>query len=274
MDQVARTAADAGRGLRTGLGDPSAPATRSEVLGAPIDALDLPSTVRRCLELIEDGGGRQVSVNAAKVVLMARDPRLARFVRESEVVSADGQSIVWAARLLGSPVPARVAGIDLMMELLAEAERRDLSVFVLGARQEVLDEALGRIRASHPGLSVQGSHGYFTPQQGPEVARRIRDAGTDLLFVAMPSPRKEIWLDENLDELGVCFAMGVGGAVDVIAGRRARAPRWIQRLGLEWLYRLSQDPAGMWRRYLVGNLRFGALLARALLARPRQGARG
>jgi N-acetylglucosaminyldiphosphoundecaprenol N-acetyl-beta-D-mannosaminyltransferase len=241
---------------------------RVEVLGCQIDALDMPTTVDRCLQLIDEGHrpARQVSINASKIVQCAHDEGIAEFVRRSDVVSADGQAVVWAARLLGQRVPERVAGIDLMGRLLAAAADRQLSVYILGAREEVLDRALERMRELHPGLRIAGAHnGYFEPAEEAQVVRDIRKARADLLFVAMDSPRKEQWLDQHLGETGVRFAMGVGGAVDVLADERRRAPRWMQRLGIEWLFRLLQDPARMWHRYLVGNAQFTWLFVRELV---------
>lgn len=237
------------------------------VLGCRIDALDMQSTVARCIELAETGEGtRQVSVNAAKLVSCADDERLAEFIRTSDVVSADGQSVVWAARLLRRPLPERVAGIDLMHRLLAEAETRGLSVYLLGATEPILERAGARLRELHPRLDLAGSHhGYFSREEEPEVASAIRRSSPDLLFVAMGSPFKEEWLERNLARVSVAFAMGVGGALDVLAGERSRAPAWMQRAGLEWLHRMLQEPGRLWRRYLVGNLRFSWLVAREKL---------
>jgi N-acetylglucosaminyldiphosphoundecaprenol N-acetyl-beta-D-mannosaminyltransferase len=245
---------------------------RVELLGSPLDALDMPATVDRCLDLIENAErpARQVSLNAAKVVESARDDRMRRFIRESDVVSADGQSVVWAARLLGRPVPERVAGIDLMHELLGEAAKRGLTVYLLGAREEVLRTASGRLLAMYPGLRLAGAtNGYFEAGTEQAVADEIRDSGAHLLFVAMSSPMKERWLDSYLEQTGVRFGMGVGGALDVLAGERERAPRWAQRVGLEWAFRMAQEPTRMWRRYLVGNARFLWLVARELIRRGR-----
>jgi N-acetylglucosaminyldiphosphoundecaprenol N-acetyl-beta-D-mannosaminyltransferase len=243
---------------------------RVDFLGCPIDALDMEATLSRCMELVEqrERPVRQVSVNAAKVVQWADDRRLREFIRESDVISADGQSVVWAARLLGQPLPARVAGIDLMAGLIGEAERRGLGIYVLGARQEVLERALERLRETHPKLRIAGSmHGYFEAGEVPDVIAGIRAASPDMLFIAMPSPAKEHWLETHLEETGVPFGMGVGGSIDVLAGEYRRAPTWVQRLGAEWLFRLSQDPRRMWRRYLVGNFKFGVIVARGMLRR-------
>lgn len=244
-------------------------AGRASVLGADVDRLDLRETVARCRELVESGGPAQhVCVNAAKLVAMQRDERLRQIVAGCDVVSADGQSVVWAARLLRERLPERVAGIDLMHELLALAEREGWGVFFLGATPEVLERAVRRIEERYPRLSVAGArHGYFSVDEQPELCEAIRAARPELLFVAMSSPRKEYWLGEHAKALGVPFSMGVGGALDVEAGLVRRAPRWLQRAGLEWLFRLLQDPRRLLRRYVVGNARFAALLLRELAAR-------
>jgi N-acetylglucosaminyldiphosphoundecaprenol N-acetyl-beta-D-mannosaminyltransferase len=242
---------------------------RVSVLGCPVDALDMPETVERCLALIDRGQPAQhVVVNAAKLVEFNRNERMAQIIKGCELVNADGQSIVWAARLLGRELPGRVAGIDLMHELLAAAAERGLRVFLLGARPEVLTEAERRLKLDNPRLVIAGTHhGWFSESENDAVVRAIRDARPDMLFVAMSSPRKEYWLSENLRELHVPFAMGVGGALDVVAGVSRRAPRWLQRVGLEWAWRLVQEPRRLGRRYLVSNLRFTALVVRERLAR-------
>lgn len=234
-----------------------------------MDVLDLPATVERCLALIEDGGGAwQASTNVLKIDLCARDRGFAESLRRSDIVSADGVPVVWASRLLGQPLPGRVNGTDLMYELLAAAEQRGLSVYILGAREDVLERALDQLRKRHPRLRVAGGHhGYFSSDEEDDVVARIREARPALLFVAMPSPWKEDFLRRRIGDLGVGLAMGVGGSVDVIAGDRARAPVWMQRSGLEWVFRLGQDPRGMWRRYLVGNLRFLWLLSQEVASR-------
>jgi N-acetylglucosaminyldiphosphoundecaprenol N-acetyl-beta-D-mannosaminyltransferase len=133
----------------------------------------------------------------------------------------------------------------------------------------VLDRALAELRRLHPGLVVSGRDGYFRDSEVDDVRAEIRAAAPDILLVAMSSPRKERWLDEHARELGVPFAMGVGGAIDVVAGEVSRAPRWMQSAGLEWLHRLLQEPRRMWRRYLTTNVAFTVLLARELADRKR-----
>lgn len=239
-----------------------------QLFGVRIDALTTSETLAAVEELVDAKAPVQhCAVNAAKVVLVQDDPVLAAIVRDCALVNADGQAVVWAARFLGRPVPERVAGIDLFVQLLGLAERRGFSVYFLGATQDVVDEVVHRARARHPRLVVAGSHhGFFDQASEAALCAEIAALHPDLLFVAMPSPRQEYWLAVNLEHLGTTFAMGVGGSFDVLAGLTQRAPLWMQRTGLEWFFRFAQEPRRMWRRYLVGNLRFAALVLRERLA--------
>lgn len=240
-------------------------AERAEVLGCPVDRLTMKQTLLRIEELIgQRRFSQHVAINAAKLVAMQDDPELRRIVERCEVVSADGQSIVWASRILGDPVPERVAGIDLMQQLLGLAEQRGFRVFVLGARADVLERARQEILRRHPRLALVGVHdGYFSDEEAERIAGEIRDLRPDILFVAMPSPRKERWIARHGPHIDVPFVMGVGGSIDVIAGVTRRAPVVLQRLGLEWSYRLLQEPGRLWRRYASTNLRFALLILRA-----------
>jgi N-acetylglucosaminyldiphosphoundecaprenol N-acetyl-beta-D-mannosaminyltransferase len=247
---------------------------RLQILGCPIDAVDMEEAVARCELAIASGRYlQQVSVNALKFVTMAEDPELREMVRDSDLITADGQSVVWAGRLLGVRLPERVAGIDLMQRLLEAADRKGYRVFVLGAKREVLEAALLRLRERYPNLSIAGARdGYFGDEQVGDVCEEIRAARPDILFVAMPSPRKEHFLGERGEALGVPFAMGVGGSIDVIAGITQRAPVAVQRVGLEWLYRLLQEPRRLASRYLRTNTRFAWMVLRALFNRRGSGA--
>jgi N-acetylglucosaminyldiphosphoundecaprenol N-acetyl-beta-D-mannosaminyltransferase len=240
------------------------PSNRAEILGCPIDRVGIDDAVERCRELIEDTGrpAKQVSVNAAKLVAIREDPQLQELIRRCDLVTADGQSVVWASHLLGDALPERVAGIDLMQRLLELAEDRGHRVFFLGATPQVLARAVATVKSRHPRLHVAGSRdGYFGPDEEQQVRDEIRAAAPDILFVAMTSPRKEEWV-AAADELEVGFAMGVGGSLDVLAGVVRRAPRIVQRLGLEWLFRLAQEPRRLLRRYVTTNSRFLYLLIR------------
>jgi N-acetylglucosaminyldiphosphoundecaprenol N-acetyl-beta-D-mannosaminyltransferase len=239
------------------------------MLGCPLDSVDMDEAVARCERAIESRRYlQQVSVNASKFVAMSDDPELRKMVFDSDLITADGQSVVWAGRLLGARLPERIAGIDLMQRLLAAADRKGYRVYVLGAHRDVLETALERLRSEHPSLTIAGARdGYYEDSEATEVCDEIRAARPDILFVAMSSPRKEHFLRDHGESLGVSVAMGVGGAIDVIAGITRRAPRPLQRIGLEWAYRLLQEPRRLGSRYLRTNGRFAWMVLRALLTR-------
>jgi N-acetylglucosaminyldiphosphoundecaprenol N-acetyl-beta-D-mannosaminyltransferase len=252
---------------------------RADILGCSIDRLNLADTLSEVEQVIATGSFTQhMSINAAKLVAMHHDPKLSAIVDACGLVNADGQSVVWASRLLGDPLPERVAGIDLMEALLALAEQRGYRVYFLGARADVLALAVQRLCEKYPALEVAGTRdGYYAEEESADVAAEIRASRADILFVAMSSPRKEYFLGEYGEDLGVPFVMGVGGSVDVAAGITRRAPLIWQRLGVEWLFRLLQEPRRMFRRYAVTNARFMVLVGRALLAgghRPANEPRG
>lgn len=239
------------------------------LLGRRVHSLGLEATAERCRRaVLRSERLYHASLNAAKVVSARDDRRLAHVLDSADLVTADGQALVWASRLLGTPLPERVAGIDLMHRLLELAEVEGFRVFFLGAREDVLGRAVENIRRSHPRLAVAGSHhGYFDDSENDSVCAAVNAVRPDVLFVAMSSPRKEYWVEDCGARLDVPLIVGVGGALDVVAGDVARAPEWMQRAGLEWLFRLLQEPRRLWRRYLVTNTRFVSLLAGALVRR-------
>lgn len=240
------------------------------LLGCRIDALSFPETLEEIERLVRAGKPVQhCVVNASKIVLMHEDQRLREIINGCPLVNADGQSVVWAARALGSALPQRVTGIDLFVALLGMAEKSRYGVYFVGATKGVVAKTVERARAEHPGLRICGWHDGYLNAASDDVVAIVREARPDILFVGMPSPLKEYWLAENLESLGVPFSMGVGGSFDVYAGRVRRAPRWMQRAGLEWLYRFAQEPGRMWKRYLVGNATFLHLVGRELLSRRR-----
>jgi N-acetylglucosaminyldiphosphoundecaprenol N-acetyl-beta-D-mannosaminyltransferase len=241
-----------------------------------LDALRLDETVRRCVdaagrdELLEIG-----VVNAAKLVRMRKDPTLRDAVRGCDLIVADGQSVVWASRLLRRPLPERVAGIDLFTTLLAEAERDGLSVYLLGARPEVLAGTRTEIARRFPDLRIAGSqHGYYSDAEAPDVADRIAASGAHLLFLGMTSPKKEVFVARYGRRTGARVVHGVGGSFDVLAGVVRRAPLTWQRAGMEWLYRALQEPRRLGPRYLATNFAFLAMVARELVRPGRPDAEG
>jgi N-acetylglucosaminyldiphosphoundecaprenol N-acetyl-beta-D-mannosaminyltransferase len=246
---------------------------RQQLFGLPFDAITMSQAVARCTDAVSESRCLSVGVvNAAKVVTMRHDLSLKQAVAGSEMILADGQSVVWASRILRAPLPERVAGIDLFQELLAEAALRGYRVYFLGARPDVLGRMLAEVRRRFPGLIVAGARdGYYEGGQEPEVAAEIRRSDADLLFLGMSSPRKELFLSEWGKASGARVIHGVGGSFDVLAGVTRRAPLWYQQHGLEWLYRAKQEPLRLGRRYLTTNVSFMALVAReAIRARLRR----
>ncbi|MFF2569945.1 WecB/TagA/CpsF family glycosyltransferase [Streptomyces sp. NPDC058084] len=243
--------------------------TRQTLFGVSLDALTMDGTVERCLAAVRAGERLEIGVvNAAKLVNMRRDTALAHAVSGCDLVLADGQAVVWASRLLRRPLPERVAGIDLFMRLLGEAEAAGHSVYLLGAKQDVLEQMLRRIAVRFPGLRVAGSrNGYFDDSEQPAIADAIAASGADMLFLGMTSPKKEIFTAGYGERSKVALVHGVGGSFDILAGVTRRAPERWQRLGLEWLYRALQEPRRLGKRYLTTNVSFALMTGRELLRR-------
>ena len=231
---------------------------RIEILGSKLDPLTLVETITAIEQMIEQGiHAQHVSINAGKINLMKEDPTLRRIVNQSTLITADGQSIVWAARYLGYDVPERVTGIDLFRELVKLAAEKGWRPYYLGATEEVVASVVAHDQKKYPDLAIAGyHHGYFSNEESHQIAREIAEAKPDLLFIAFSSPQKEIWIETFKEVLQVPFSMGVGGSFDIVAGKTKRTPRWMQKSGLEWFYRFIQEPVRMFDRYIRGNIRF------------------
>jgi N-acetylglucosaminyldiphosphoundecaprenol N-acetyl-beta-D-mannosaminyltransferase len=200
---------------------------------------------------------QHVVVNAAKLVYMQSDQILYRSVVESDLINADGKAVVWASRFLGQPLPERVAGIDLMQNLVTLAAEKGYKIFFLGAKEDVLQEVVRKYSQTYSQEIIAGyRNGYFSIEEEPKIARQIAESGADILFVAISSPKKEIFLNRYKEIINTSFIMGVGGSFDIVAGKTKRAPLWMQKSGLEWFYRLLQEPRRMWKRYLYTNTMF------------------
>ncbi len=230
-----------------------------DFLGIPVDAITMDETVNTINDAIMNGDRiNHVVINAGKVVSMMSDKELHKSVVSCDLINADGQSIVWAARFLGKKIPCRVAGVDLMQELVALAFRSGYKCFFLGAKEEVVKKVVDIYTEKYGAGIIAGyRNGYFSEEDEPDVAHQIAESKAQLLFVAITSPKKEKFLHKYKDVLkNVNFTMGVGGTFDVIAGITKRAPEWLQKMGMEWFYRFLQEPKRMWKRYLVGNSTF------------------
>jgi len=248
---------------------------RVVVLGTPIDNLDMTETVNRIVGAIS---GRQhlhhTVVNAGKIVNMHTDPQLRESVVNADIINADGQGVVWASRILGQPLKERVAGIDLMEQLVRIAYLNGYKVFFLGAKEDIVRSVVDHYSDIYsPDIIAGYRNGYFKKEDEPGIARQIAESGANILFVAISSPTKENFLFQQRDTLkSVNFIMGVGGSFDVVSGLVKRAPVWMQKAGLEWLYRVYQEPKRMFKRYLVGNAKFIFLVLKYKFKRGAVGA--
>ena len=235
-------------------------------LNIPIDAITMKETLQRVEKAIADKNQiHHTVVNAGKVVLMQTDKKLEKSVVEADIINADGQAIVWAANLLGQKLPERVSGIDLMEELVKRSFEKGYKCYFFGATEEVVTKLVNIYKKQYSENIIAGyRNGYFEKGDEEQIAKQIAESGANMLFVAITSPKKEIFLNTYKKQLqNVNFIMGVGGSFDVIAGKVNRAPLWMQNAGLEWLYRVLQEPKRMWKRYLVGNSKFIYLVLRS-----------
>ena len=242
---------------------------RMRVLGVPVNAVDMHGTLSWIQQRID---ARQsvthLCVNAANVVRAHDDPAYLALLERADLIGSDGQPFVWAARLLGKRLPGRVAGIDLMEEVLVRARETGWRIYLLGGREHVVSRLAARLRSE--GVHIVGvRNGYFGPGEERNVVAAIRRSEADVLFVGMPTPAKERFIVDGLGPTGVPVRIGVGGSFDVLAGELRRAPHLLQRLGLEWLFRLVQEPRRLFARYAVTNARFLGLFARAAFHRCR-----
>lgn len=239
---------------------------RIEFLGSPMHSATMVETVDFIADRIEKKEFLQhVVVNVAKLVNMQKDAELAESVKACDLINIDGMGVVLGARFMGHDIPERVAGVDLFHNLLDMSAAKDFPVFLLGAEEAIVTKTAEKVKELHKGINVAGyHHGYFfNGKEGADeetVVEQIKASGARLLFVAITSPKKENFINKWQDQLGVDFVMGVGGTFDVVAGKVKRAPVWMQNYGLEWFYRVMQEPGRMWKRYAETNSKFAWLL--------------
>jgi exopolysaccharide biosynthesis WecB/TagA/CpsF family protein len=252
------------------------------ILGIPIDNLTLAKVVGRIFSLIEAYSPDQrprlvVTVNVDFLVKalawfggVPDNPEVVDILRRADLRTADGMPLVWSSRLLGAPLPERVTGADLVPALAVEAARQSKSLYLLGGQKEVAESAAQILQEGCPGLKIAGIDSPFVYTEGDELAEaseadqpiceRINNSGADILLVAFGNPKQEIWFRRNQDRLRVPVVIGIGGTFNFIAGTVARAPGWMQRLGVEWLYRVCQEPGRLWQRYLLGLAKFSTMI--------------
>lgn len=232
---------------------------RIKILNTYIDNYSIKETIALIDNTIKNRKQLQhVVVNAGKIVALQSDLQLRKSVNESDLINADGQAVVWASKVLKKPLKERVAGIDLMTNLIELAHKKKHKIFFFGAKQDVVKTVVDKYSKKYsPNIIAGYRNGYFKKEEEQNIAREIANSGANILFVAISSPTKENFLYENKDLLKkVNFVMGVGGSFDVVSGKVKRAPVWMQNSGLEWFYRFTQEPKRMWKRYLIGNTKF------------------
>ena len=235
---------------------------RYQIMNTYVNALSMDETVAEVEGIVERGVPTQhVVINASKVNLMEDDEMLRGIVNSCPLINADGASIVMAAKRLDVPLTERVTGIDLFLRLVERAQQRGWGIYLFGAKEDVVQRVRAIFEDAFPGIRVVGCrNGYFSESDEPEIVADMAASGADLMFVAFSSPKKEYWVHKYLEQIGIPFVMGVGGSFDVVAGVTDRAPKWMQDHGLEWFYRFVQEPGRLWKRYVVGNARFVALV--------------
>ena len=211
---------------------------------------------------------QHIVVNAAKIVHAQKDEELRKAINNSDLVNIDGKPVVWALKLLGHKVPEKVSGVDLFVELVRLAEEKGYRPYFLGAKKEVLEQMVKNLGRDYPELKIAGYRdGYFKKEDEQSVADDIKNSRSDMLFLGITSPKKEIFLDKFTKYMNVPFSMGVGGTFDIVSGKTKRAPVWMQNWGLEWFYRFLQEPKRMWKRYLVTNTLFIILVIKEFFKR-------
>jgi N-acetylglucosaminyldiphosphoundecaprenol N-acetyl-beta-D-mannosaminyltransferase len=247
---------------------------RVELLGTPVDRVPLDTVGNWITELIESGTPHQiVTANLDFVAIARKRPAFAEVIRSADLVLCDGKPLQWAAHMQGYPIPSRVTGMDLVLRTaMLSAGGAGYRIFLLGGAPGIAKRAAAELNALFPGAHIAGCctppQGEFSEEENAHIIELIRAARTDALFVALGAPRQDEWIYEHLDDLGVPLCAGIGGVFNFLAGVTKRAPDWMQRAGLEWAFRLGQEPQRLWKRYLVNDLPiFLELLARQAATR-------
>jgi N-acetylglucosaminyldiphosphoundecaprenol N-acetyl-beta-D-mannosaminyltransferase len=234
---------------------------QSCILGVRLDAVTMTEAVDRLDGFVRSGVPHQiVTINIDFIRLAVRDTAFMAVLNGADLAVADGVPVLWAARLLGFHLPERVTGVDLVERVAALSAACGYSLYLLGAAPGVAAAAAAALCGRYPGLRIAGTcsppYGEHSAREEAEMVARIRGARPDLLLVAFGAPRQDYWIARHKAALAVPVCIGVGGTFDLLAGKLKRAPRWLQRCGLEWAYRLAQEPGRLWKRYLLGDLPF------------------
>jgi N-acetylglucosaminyldiphosphoundecaprenol N-acetyl-beta-D-mannosaminyltransferase len=252
--------------------DVTSPAfARVDVLGVGISAIDPTDALGEVTRWIDNGLQHYVCVTGVHGVMDSQgDPELLRIHNESGLTTPDGMPMVWAARIAGAKNTKRVYGPDLMLAVCERAAQRGWGCFLYGATDEVLEQLRSNLSDRYPGLKIVGTHSppfrALTPEEDEAVVRQINESGAQIVWVGLSTPKQERWMASHIGRVNASALFGVGAAFDMHAGNLRQAPRWMQRSGLEWLFRLASEPRRLWRRYAVNNPRFVLAISRR---RPR-----
>ena len=222
------------------------------ILGIRVSNVDVPESLAIIESLIESGTPHQlVTVNPEFVMAAQKDAEFKAIIHAAALALPDGFGLLWAARFLGHPLKERVAGVDTVQRVAELAARKGYRLFLLGAAEGVADLCAQRLTNEYPNLQIAGTYsGSPAVEEEDGIVALVKQATPDVLFVAYGAPQQDKWIARNLERLGVPLTMGIGGSLDFIAGVAVRAPRWAQRLGLEWLHRLYREP-WRWKRMLA-----------------------
>ncbi len=226
--------------------------TSLTLLGIPVHDVTTEETLALIDRFVRDKAPHQLcTVNPEFIMAAQHDAEFMRVLKHSTLNLPDGIGVVWAARRLGQPLRERVAGSDLVGQIADRAQKTGWRVFLLGAAEGVAAQAAHILQQRYPQTPIVGTYaGSPRVEEEADIAARIRSARADILLVAYGAPGQDKWIARNIERAGVAVALGIGGALDFIVGKQKRAPQWIQRAGLEWLYRLVREP-WRWRRQLA-----------------------
>ena len=261
---------------------------RPVLLGIPFDALTLPQALDRLFELanrpLDDNGCRiAATVNVDFIVntyfavkKQPRNPALARILRRADLVVPDGMPTVWLSRLLGTPLPERVTGADLVPLIAERAAKENCKLYFLGGSEESATRTAELLKERYPGLEIEIDTPFVSldapdaAEKDAEICRRINASGAKILLVGFGNPKQELWLERNRRQLTCGVGIGVGGTFNFLAGKVKRAPQWMRKSGTEWIYRVIQEPGRLWKRYFIGLFLFGIMAFRSICTRPRR----
>lgn len=225
------------------------------ILNTIIDVLNINETIELVEKYVETKTPLHLmGVNADKINEVNQNEKMKKIVNSCGIINADGASVVLASKYLKKPLPERVAGIDLMMDLIKLSANKKYSIYLLGAKQEVVEKTEDVLKTKFPNLIISGIHnGYFKKEEWKDISKELKDKKPDFVFVGITSPIKEYLIEYLQNDGNNCVFMGVGGSFDVISGNIPRALKWMQKMNLEWLFRTMQEPKRLFKRYFVGN---------------------